>query len=123
MAAPLLLLLRSADWSDRWLAISLALTAAAHGEPVWLALFGPALRDFAAGSLDAGAPAAAAAARVGSLAAMVEEGRRDLGVRVVACDTAVRLEGLDPAALVGRLEVTSLPALWRGARGGRVVAL
>jgi hypothetical protein len=123
MAAPLLLLLRSADWSDRWLAVSLALTAAAHGEPVWLALFGAALRDFAAGSLDAGAPAAAAAARVGSLAAMVEEGRRDLGIRVVACDTAVRLEGLDPAALDGRLEVTSLPALWRGARGGRVVAL
>lgn len=121
MGAPLVLFLRSGAWSDRWLAVSLALTAAAHGDAATLALFGEPLRAFLDGRFDDGAPAEAGPARVGSLAGMLEEGRRDLGLRIVACDTALRLAGGDPAS--APLEVTSLPALWRAARDGRLVAL
>ncbi len=123
MRPPLVILLRAGDYPTRWLAVSLALTAAAHGDPVVLALFGSPLRDFAAGTFDEGAPAGAAGARVGSLVGMLEEARRDLGVRLATCDTAVRLEGLDPGGLAGRLELIGLPALWQEARAGRLVAL
>lgn len=123
MDGPLVILLSSGEWNARWLAVSLALTAAAHGSPVQLALFGDPLRAWVLGSFDEGAPPEAAAARVGSLSAMVEEGARELGLRVVACDTAVKLAGLDPEAAAARLAVTSLPALWREGREGRLVAV
>jgi len=123
MARSLLVLLHAGDWERRWMATSLALTAAAHGDAVRVALFGDALRDWMSGRFDRGAPAPAAAARVGSLAEMLEEGRRELGLRLVACDTAVRLAGVDLAEAAGRIEVTSLPALWREARDGQVLAV
>jgi hypothetical protein len=122
MDGPLVILLVAEGWQARWLAVSLALTAAAHGDPVQLALFGGALRAFADGRFDDGAPPEVAGARVGSLAAMLEEGR-DLGLRVVACDTAVRLAGVDPAAAAARLTVTTLPSLWAEGRRGRLLAL
>jgi len=120
---PLLVLLRSEGWEARWLATSLALTAAAHGDQVVLALFEASLRAFFEGRFDEGAPASAAASRVGSLAEMLEEGRRELGLRIAACDTAVRLAGLSPDEAAARLEVTSLTALWREARDGQVIAI
>jgi hypothetical protein len=123
MGRPLLLLLRSEGWEARWLGVSLALTAAACGDAVRLALFEGPLRAFAGGRFDEGAPPTAAASKVGSLAQMLEEGRAELGLRLVACDTAVRLAGLDPEALAPRLEVTSLTALWREADGGRVITI
>jgi hypothetical protein len=123
MDGPLVILLRADGWQDRWLAVSLALIAAACGDPVRLALFGEPLRAFAEGRFDEGAPPQAPGARVGSLAEMVEEGRRELGLRVVACDTAVRLAGLDPARAAARLTVTTLPALWEEARQGRLVVV
>ncbi len=123
MAPPLTLLLSAAGWRERWLGVSLALTAAAHGDPVRVALAGEALRLFLGGRFDEGAPPEAEAARVGSLAAMLEEGRRGLGLRLCACATDVRLGGFDPAGAAARLEVTSLPELWREAREGRLVAL
>jgi predicted peroxiredoxin len=120
----MVLFLRSADWDARNLAVSLALTAAAFGDRVHLALFGEALRSFAEGRFAEGAPTTAAAVRVPPLDASLAEGRRDLGVRVVACDTAVRLVGLDPGAVVPPLdEVVGLPALWRLAQEGRAIAL
>jgi peroxiredoxin family protein len=118
---PVLILLRSGGWQARWLATAVALSAAAHGEPVQLALFEEALAAFAAGRFDEGGPESAAAARVGSLRAMLEEGRA-LGLRLVACDTAVRLAGLDPEELAPGIEVTSLTEMWRNAAGGRILA-
>jgi len=118
----LLVILRSEGWEARWLATSLALTAAAHGDRVVLALFEGPLRAFVEGRFDEGAPPGAVPSRVGSLAAMLEEGRRELGLRVVACDTAVRLAGLSAEA-ASALEVTGLPALWREARGGQVISI
>lgn len=120
MSGPVVIFLRGADWEARHLAVSLAVTAAALGDEVLVAPFGAALAAFAAGRFDEGAPPAAAAARVPSLAATLAEARRDLGVRVVACETALRLAGLDPSAAAPPLDaVMSLPSLWRLAQAGR----
>ena len=99
MNAPLLVLLRASDWGTRHQAVGLALTAAAFGHRVVVALSGEALR------------------------AMLDEGRRDLGVEVVACETEVRLAGLEPEAARRTLDaLRSLPEQWRGAVEGRVLA-
>jgi predicted peroxiredoxin len=95
-------------------------TAAAMGEPVTVALFFEPLRLWAEDRFDEGAPPEAAAARVAPLRETLEEARRELGLEVVACDTAVRLAGLDPAAVAARLDgIVTLPALWKAAMGGR----
>ncbi|MFO0580943.1 MAG: hypothetical protein U0229_01585 [Anaeromyxobacter sp.] len=119
-AAPLLVLAQGAAWEDRYQAVTIAVTAASLGDPVVLALFFDPLRRFVEGRLDEGAPPTAAAAKVGPLAAALEDGRT-LGLEVVACETAVRLAGLDPEAVRGRVDrLASLPSLWAWARGGRV---
>lgn len=117
-------LLQRGAWADRYQAVTLALTAAALGDAVTVALFFDPLRLWAEGRFDEGAPPEAAAAGVGSLREALDEGRRELGVRLVACDTAVRLAGLAPADLAARLDgVDTLPALWRTARDGRLVVV
>jgi peroxiredoxin family protein len=122
VAGTLVILLRSADWESRYQAATLAVTAAALGDEVHVALFFGALRAWVDGHFDDGAPPQAQA--VGSLRGMIEEGRAELGVRVVACDTAVRLAGLDPGKVVGVLDgIASLPDLWRLAQGGRALGL
>jgi hypothetical protein len=116
-------MLRSEDWGSRHQAASLALTAAAMGESVMLALSGPALRAWVEGRFDQGAPPAAAGARVGSLAGMLAEGRQGLGLRVVACTTEVEVAGLDPERVRATLDgFRSLPEQWGHASAGRVVA-
>ncbi|HTN54266.1 MAG TPA: hypothetical protein VML50_17785 [Anaeromyxobacter sp.] len=123
MAAPLVIFLSHGTWADRYQATTLAVTAAAFGDPVTLALFFEPLRLWAAGRFDEGAPPEAAAARVGSLREMLEEARRDLGLRVVACDTAVRLAGQEPDGARACLDgIETLPALWKAARAGRFLA-
>jgi hypothetical protein len=123
MNAPLLVLLRASDWGSRHQAAGLALTAAAFGHRVVVALAGDALRAWVEGGFDDGAPATATAARVGSLRGLLEEGRRDLGLEVVACETEVRLAGLEPEGARRALDaLRSLPEQWRGAVEGRVVA-
>jgi peroxiredoxin family protein len=122
MARPLVIFLSGAGWEARYQAVTLAVTAAAHGHPVTVALAFEPLRLWAAGRFDEGAPETAPAARVAGLRETLEEARRELGMRLVACDTAVRLAGLDPAAVAPRLDqVTTLTALWREARAGQVV--
>ena len=123
MGSPVVIFLRGESWDARHLAVSLALTAAALGDEVHVALFGGALRLFAAGRFDEGAPATAEAARVGSLADALREAR-ELGVRVVACDTALRVAGVDPGVAVPPLDgVVSLPSLWRLAQSGRALTV
>jgi hypothetical protein len=119
---PCLILLDGAGWNARRRAVSLALTAAAFGHPVVIALSGEPLRAWTEGRFDEGLPAGADAARVGSLTVLLEEGRRDLGIEVVACDTELRLAGLDPEVARLRLDaVRSLPEQWRGASEGHVL--
>jgi peroxiredoxin family protein len=122
MARPLVIFLAGAGWEARYQAATLAVTAAALGDAVTVALAFEPLRLWTAGRFDEGTPPGATAARVASLRETIEEARRELGLRLVACDTAVRLAGLDPAAVRPLLdEVTTLPALWRSARDGQLV--
>jgi peroxiredoxin family protein len=124
MSGPLLLLLHRGAWADRYQATTLAVTAAAMGEKVVLALFFEPLRLWVDGRFDEGAPPAAAVARVASLRETLDEARRELGLEVVACDTAVRLAGLEPAALGGVVDrIVTLPQLWLEAREGRQVVV
>ncbi len=124
MAAPLVIFLSAEGWDQRQLAVSLALTAAAFGEEVHLALSGEPLRLFLGGRFDEGAPASSGPARVEPLSSMLDEGRRDLGIRVVACETALRLAGREPADAVPPLDaVMSLPSLWRLGQAGRALSL
>ncbi len=123
MGRPCLILLRDGAWNARRQAVSVALTAASFGAPVVLALSGEPLRAWVAGAFDDGAPGGAEAARVGSLRSLLDEGRSGLGVRVVACDTEIRLAGLDGSAVAGRLDaVMGLPEQWRHGEAGHVVA-
>jgi peroxiredoxin family protein len=123
-AAPLVIFLHRGGWEDRYQATTIAVTAAALGDPVTLALFFEPLRLWVAGRFEEGAPPEVAAARVAPLAATLEEARRELGLRLVACDTAVRLAGLPPDAARARLdEIATLPSLWRTAQSGRALVL
>ncbi len=123
-SAPLVVLLHRAAWADRYQAATLAVTAAALGEPVTLALFFDALRLWVEGRFDDGAPPEAAAARVAPLRESLQEARRELELEVVACDTAVRLAGLEPDAIRGEVDrIVTLPALWKAARDGRQVSI
>jgi hypothetical protein len=94
------------------------------GDPVHLALFFGALRAWVEGRFDEGAPPEAAAAGVPPLRESIEDGRRHLQLRVVACDTAVRLAGLVPESAAVALDgILGLPDLWRLARAGRALTL
>jgi peroxiredoxin family protein len=120
----LVVFLQHGAWADRYQAVTLAVTAAALGERVTVALFFEPLRLWAAGAFDDGAPPEAAAARVVSLRDTMDEARRELGLEVVACDTAVRLAGLDPAALGGAIDrIATLPQLVQAGREGRAVVV
>ncbi len=124
MSGTVLFLVHRGSWEDRYQATTLAVTAAALGERVIVALFFEPLRLWAQGRFDEGTPVEAAGARVAPLRETLEEARRELGLEVVACDTAVRLAGLDPAALAGVVDrVTTLPQLWQAAREGRTVVI
>lgn len=121
---PLVVLLHRGGWPERYQAVTLAATAAALGEPVIVALFFDALRLWVEGRFDEGAPAEAAGARVAPLRETLEEARSELGLEVVACDTAIRLAGLDPGAIRGAVDrVVTLPALWKAAREGRQISI
>jgi hypothetical protein len=119
---PCLILLSGVGWDGRRRAVSVALTAAAFGHPVVVALCGEPLRAWVGGHFDDGAPPEAAGTRVGSLTAMLEEGRRDLGVELVACDTELRMVGIDPEEARPSLDaIRSLPEQWRAAAEGHVL--
>lgn len=123
MSGPTVIFLSGAGWEARYQAVTLGVTAAALGDEVTLVLSFEPLRAFVAGAFDAGAPPTAAGAKVPPLSETLAEARRDLGLRVVACETAVRLAGLEPGAARAALDALEpLPSLWRLAQGGRALA-
>ena len=123
MTRPLVIFLSGRGWPERYQAVMLAATAASLGDPVTVALAFEPLRAFVEGRFEDGAPATAAAAGVPGLAETLGEARRELGVRVVACETAVRLAGLDPEVARTRLDgLEPLPSLWRLAQQGRALS-
>lgn len=123
MARPLVIFLAGAGWEARYQAVMVGVTAAALGDQVTLAVSFEPLRALVEGRFDDGAPAAAAAAGVPPLTEALGEARRELGLRLVACETAVRLAGLEPAAARAALDgLEPLPSLWRLAQGGRALS-
>jgi peroxiredoxin family protein len=120
----LVVFLHRGSWADRYQAVTLAVTAAALGERVTVALFFEPLRLWAQGRFDEGAPAEAGAARVASLRETLDEARRELELTVVACDTAVRLAGPDPDAIRATVDrMVTLPQLWKTAREGTYLVI
>ncbi len=124
MTGPLVVFLQRGTWADRYQAVTLAVTAAALGDAVTVALFFEPLRLWVEGRFDEGAPPGVAAARVAGLAETLAEARRELGLELVACDTAVRLAGLDPETIRPAIDgIASLPSLWKAAREGQLVVI
>lgn len=123
MTRPLVIFLSGRGWPERYQAVMLGVTAASLGDAVTVVLAFEPLRAFVEGRFEEGAPATAAEARVPPLAATLEEARRELGLRVVACETAVRLAGLEPEAVRTKLDALEpLPSLWRLAQQGRALS-
>jgi peroxiredoxin family protein len=123
MNRPLVIFLSGSGWAARYQAVMFAATAASLGDPVTLVLAFDALRAFLSGSFDEGAPATAAGAGVPGLVETLAEVRRELGVRLVACETAVRLAGYEPGEVAPPLDALEpLPSLWRQAQLGRALS-
>ena len=123
MSTPLVVFLSGAGWEARYQAVTVAITAASLGDEVTLVLAFEPLRALVEGRFDEGALPTAAAARVPALSETLAEARRELGLRVVACETAVRLAGLAPEAARAALDgLEPLPSLWRLAQAGRSLA-
>lgn len=123
MARPLVIFLAGAGWEARYQATMVAVTAAALGDQVTLAVSFAPLAALVAGHFDEGAPASAPAVGVPPLSETLAEARRELGLRVVACETAVRLAGLDPEVARAALDgLEPLPSLWRLAQAGRALS-
>lgn len=119
---PVVLFVHRGGWQDRYQATTIAVTAAALGDPVTVALFFEPLRLWVAGRFDEGAPPEAGAARVASLRESLDEARRELGLQVVSCDTAVRLAGLVPDDVLAHVDaLATIPSLWRAAESGRAL--
>ncbi|MBM4379216.1 MAG: hypothetical protein FJ086_07940 [Deltaproteobacteria bacterium] len=127
MSERLAIFLQSASFEPAYQAGTLAITAAAMGDEVWLVLGFEPLRALAGGRLGSpvGEVEVAEGARAVALGLptpgeLLAEARA-LGARVVACDTLVRLAGLEPAAVPLLDESLGLPTIWRHARTARTV--
>jgi peroxiredoxin family protein len=124
VSGPVVMFVHRGGWEDRYQATTLAVTAAALGDEVTVALFFEPLRLWVEGRFDEGTPPDAAAAGVTSLRETLAEARRELGVRVVACGTAVALAGLSADQVRPHVDgIESVPALWRLAQRGRAVVI
>jgi peroxiredoxin family protein len=129
--ARLVIFVSNAGYEAGWQAMSLGLTAAAMGDEVVYVFGFDALRAIARGTF--GKPLSeredAEATRGKGLGAplpskMLDDARR-LGARAIACDTTVKLCGLDAAELqsAGQLdEVTGLPDIWKLTTDARLVS-
>ena len=78
-------------------------------------------RDWSA--LDGAAGDAAAQARGVAGLAELREAALDLGATLMACDSGLRLAGIDPAALLPGVTVAGIPAFLSAAGTGQLVTL
>lgn len=122
MSRRLVIFVSSAGYEAAWQATSLGLTATAMGDEVIFVFAFDALRALDRGTF--GKPLSeretAEATRGKGLGAPVPANMlrdaRQLGARAIACDTTVKLCGLDAAHLTSEAmldEVTGLPNIWR----------
>lgn len=129
MAGRVFFFLQHATYEPAFQASSMGITAAAMGDEVYFVFAFDALRAWVGGAF--GLPegerereehARGEAMGVPAPAKMLEEARL-LGARLIACDTTVRLCGLEPEALGGALdEVMGLASLWRLTQGARTLS-
>jgi peroxiredoxin family protein len=122
--------LQHATYEPAYQAASLAITAAAMGDQVYVVLSFDALQQLLQGTF--GQPhsekeqlESARAEGLGLPAPqkMLEESR-SLGAQIVACDTTLRICGLSSSEVEGKLDqVVGLVSIWRLTEGARVVAI
>lgn len=127
----LVIFVSSGGYESAWQATSLGLTATAMGDEVVYVFAFDALRALARGSF--GKPLtereASAATRGEGLGAplpsrMLDDARQ-LGARLLACDTTVKLCGLDPVELLHRRtldEISGLPDIWKLTTSARLLS-
>lgn len=119
----------SGGFEAAWQCTSLGITAAAMGDEVIFVFAFEALRALARGAF--GEPLRGHDTEASSRGAAINAARPDkmladargLGARVLACDTTVKLSGLEPEALEQAKvvdEVLGLPQLWRLTAGAKV---
>ena len=126
MAPPrkLLILLHRPGFEAIYQAASISFTAGSIGDAVTVAPFFGGLLTLA-GKLPYAEESSAVRARALGLPDprhMLCEGRKAAGVRLVVCDTALRLAGLDEAQLCPFVdEVVGLAALWRESDGAQII--
>ncbi len=130
MAGRVVFFVQSATFEAAFQLASLAVTAAAMGDEVHVVFAFDALRHLQRGSFGRpqGQKESAESARAEELGVptplrMLEEARA-LGVRLIACDTTVKICGLTARELEGRLdEVMGLASIWRLTEGARTLSL
>ncbi len=131
MSRRVVFFVNTAGYEPAWQATSIGITAAAMGDEVVFVFAFDALRALAQRAF--GAPlhererveAWRGEALNAPLPANLLADARALGARALACDTTVKLCGLDPEGLVrdGALdEVLGLPQIWRLAQDARVLS-
>lgn len=102
-------------------------TAASVDENVDILLCAPALARLADGTFDrleTGTASRAASLGLPAPLELIAQARQLATVRLLGCDTELRLAGLEENALDGQLDaVVSLPSFWRESRSARLVTL
>lgn len=129
--ARLVIFVSGGGYETAWQSMSLGLTAAAMGDEVVYIFAFDALRAVARGTFGKpltereNAEATRGKGLGAPLPAKMLEDARQLGARAMACDTTVKLCGLDAAELTreGQLdEVTGLPDIWKLTISARTVS-
>ncbi|HEY8207557.1 MAG TPA: hypothetical protein VIG99_08755 [Myxococcaceae bacterium] len=130
MPGRVIFFLHSATYEPAYSAASMGITAAAMGDEVYFVLSFDALRHLARDSF--GLPRTekemAESARAEGLGVpapmrMLQEAR-ELGARLIACDTTVKICGFAPEDFEGKLDqVMGLASIWRLTEGARTIAL
>ncbi len=129
MAGRVVFFLNHATYEPAYQTVSMAITAAAMGDEVYIVFAFDALRQLARDSF--GLPhtekEVAEYARAEGLglpppAKMLEEAR-GLGAKLLACDTTVKICGGSPQEMEARLdEVMGLASIWKLTQGARTLS-
>jgi peroxiredoxin family protein len=129
VASRVFLFVTRPGYEPAYQAASLGVTAAAMGEETYFVFAFDALKHLARGTFgqpmserETAEQTRAEGLGVATPGRMLKEAR-DLGARLLACDTTVRICGLTAAQLVpGSLdEVLGLASIWRMTQGARVL--
>jgi peroxiredoxin family protein len=122
---PLGILLISGNHERAHFAFVLAAGAAALGRPVVVFATGGGCRALCSdwsGVLEAGRDAAIRARGVAGIGEL-RESAVELGVRLIACEAALRTDAIEPALLLPGVTVAGVASFLEAAAGGQIVTL